>query len=216
MDEQPNNQPAERCVRARHLRKGIAEYHNDSLGRAERRARRGTSPIDTNVTGQCNYDIVVQLDADHIPDDGYLEEMIWPFVDPGVGYVSAPSICDSNAAESWSARGRLHVEGALHGALQAGYNGGFAPLCIGSHYAVRTRALKEIGGFKGRELAEDHSTTLIMSSHGWRGVHLIDAIAHGDGPRTFSDLAIQEFQWSRLPSSLSAIRPAISVGCRCV
>ncbi|MGO8655733.1 glycosyltransferase family 2 protein, partial [Rhizobium ruizarguesonis] len=79
---------------------------------------------------------------------------------------------------------------------QAGYNGGLAPLCIGSHYAVRTVALKQIGGL-GPELAEDHSTTLMMNAGGWRGVHALDAIAHGDGPRTFSDLVTQEFQWSR-------------------
>jgi hypothetical protein len=61
---------------------------------------------------------------------------------------------------------------------------------------VRTAALKEIGGL-GPELAEDHSTTLFMNAHGWRGVHALDAIAHGDGPRTFGDLVTQEFQWSR-------------------
>ncbi len=84
----------------------------------------------------------------------------------------------------------------MHGSLQAGYNSDLAPLCIGSHYAVRTTALKQIGGL-GPELAEDHSTTLMMNSHGWRGVHALDAIAHGDGPRTFADLVTQEFQWSR-------------------
>ena len=56
-----------------------------------------------------------------------------PFADPAVGYVSAPSICDSNAERSWSARGRLYAEGTLHGALLAGYTNGWAPLCIGSH-----------------------------------------------------------------------------------
>ncbi|MGO8264105.1 glycosyltransferase, partial [Rhizobium ruizarguesonis] len=85
---------------------------------------------------------------------------------------------------------------SMHGSLQAGYNGGLVPLCIGSHYAVRTVALKQIGGI-GPELAEDHSTTLMMNAGGWRGVHELDAIAHGDGTRTFSDLVTQEFQWSR-------------------
>ena len=146
--------------------------------------------------GYDNYDFVVQLDADHVPQDNYLEEMLGPFADPQVGYVSAPSICDRNAERSWAARGRLYVEATLHGPLQAGYSGGLAPLCIGSHYAVRTRALKEIGGL-GPELAEDHSTTLIMNAHGWRGVHALDAIASGDGPSTFADFATQEFQWSR-------------------
>jgi hypothetical protein len=101
------------------------------------------------------------------------------------------------------------VEGTLHGALQAGYNNGWAPLCIGSHYAVRTSALWEIGGL-GPELAEDHSTTLFMNAHGWRGVHAIDAIAHGEGPRTFADLVTQEFQWSR---SLAMILLQYSPGC---
>src|SRR5205085_7524266 len=119
-----------------------------------------------------------------------------PFADPNVGYVSAPSICDKNASESWAARGRLYVEANMHGSLQAGYNGGWAPLCIGSHYAVRTAALKHIGGL-GPELAEDHSTTLLFNANGWKGVHSLDAEAIGEGPETFADFVTQEFQWAK-------------------
>jgi cellulose synthase (UDP-forming) len=176
-------------------RKGRADYHNKSWPRRTK-CKEGNLAFFYDHYGYANYDFVVQLDADHVPTDGYLEEMLRGFADPKVGYVSAPSICDKNADESWSARSRLYVEGALHGALQAGYTGYFAPLCIGSHYAVRTKALEEIGGL-GPELAEDHSTTLIMNAHGWHGVHAMNAIAHGDGPKTFGDLATQEFQWSR-------------------
>lgn len=88
------------------------------------------------------------------------------------------------------------MESTMHGTLQAGYNGGWTPMCIGSHYAVRTAALKEVGGL-GPELAEDHSTSLILAANGWEGVHSIDAIAHGDGPNTFTDCMFQEFQWAR-------------------
>lgn len=95
----------------------------------------------------------------------------------------------------------------MHGSLQAGYNGGWAPLCIGSHYAVRTSAVKDIGGL-GPELAEDHSTTLMMNAHGWRGVFAFDAIAHGDGPASFPDFLVQEFQWSRsLTTLLLSVTP---------
>ncbi|WP_372604099.1 glycosyltransferase, partial [Actibacterium sp.] len=85
---------------------------------------------------------------------------------------------------------------AFHGVFQAGYSAALTPMCIGSHYAVRTKALKEAGGL-GPELAEDHSTTMLISAAGWRGVHAIDAIAYGLGPDTLADLATQEFQWSR-------------------
>ena len=176
-------------------RKGRADYHRTSWPRRTR-CKEGNLAFFYDHYGYERYDFVVQLDADHVPEPGYLFEMLRPFADPDVGYVSAPSICDRNAAGSWSARGRLYAEASMHGSLQAGYNGGLAPLCIGSHYAVRTAALKDIGGL-GPELAEDHSTTLMMNAHGWRGVHALDAIAHGDGPATFGDLVTQEFQWSR-------------------
>lgn len=176
-------------------RKGRADYHRQTWPRRTR-CKEGNLAFFYDHYGYEGYDFVVQIDADHVPKPGYLFEMLRPFADPAVGYVSAPSICDRNAHESWSARGRLYAEANMHGPLQAGYTGGLAPLCIGSHYAVRTAALKEIGGL-GPELAEDHSTTLFMNAHGWHGVHAIDAIAHGDGPRTFGDLVTQEFQWSR-------------------
>ena len=176
-------------------RKNRPDYHQSTWPRRTR-CKEGNLAFFYDHYGYDRYDFVVQLDADHVPEAGYLVEMLRPFTDPDVGYVSAPSICDQNASESWSARGRLYAEASMHGSLQAGYNHGLAPLCIGSHYAVRTSALKEIGGL-GPELAEDHSTTLIMNAHGWRGVHALDAIAHGDGPRTFADLVTQEFQWSR-------------------
>ncbi len=37
----------------------------------------------------------------------------------------------------------------------------------------------------------------MMQASGWKGVHALDAIAHGDGPNTFADLVTQEFQWAR-------------------
>jgi cellulose synthase/poly-beta-1,6-N-acetylglucosamine synthase-like glycosyltransferase len=198
-DEDPSPETIRWCLEHGVMistRKGRADYHNKSWPRRTK-CKEGNLAFFYDHYGYAKYDFVVQLDADHVPTEGYLEEMLRGFSDPTVGYVSAPSICDKNAKESWSARARLYVEGPLHGPLQAGYAGGrLAPLCIGSHYAVRTVALKEIGGL-GPELAEDHSTTLIMNAHGWRGVHAINAIAHGAGPQTFGDLATQEFQWSR-------------------
>jgi cellulose synthase (UDP-forming) len=176
-------------------RRGRTDYHRATWPRRTR-CKEGNLAYFYDQWGYDDYDIVVQLDADHVPQPGYLREMLRPFADPGVGYVSAPSICASNARQSWAARTRLHTEAAFHGALQAGYSNGLAPMCIGSHYAVRTRALREVGGL-GPDLAEDHSTTLMLNAGGWRGVHALDAIAIGDGPANVADMAIQEFQWAR-------------------
>jgi len=197
-DEAPDRETITWCERHGifiSTRHGVEAYHRKTWPRRTR-CKEGNLAYFYDHYGYARYDFVCQFDADHVPDVTYLREIMRPFADPGVGYVSAPSICDSNAAESWVARGRLQAEASMHGCLQIGYNNGWAPLCIGSHYAVRTAALKQIGGL-GPELAEDHSTTLLMNAGRWKGVHAIDAIAHGEGPRTFADLAVQEFQWSR-------------------
>ncbi len=176
-------------------RKGVAEYHQKTWPRRTR-CKEGNLAYFYDNWGYSEYDIVSQLDADHVPQEDYLTEILRPFADPQVGYVSAPSVCAANAKEHWTARTRLYAESGFHGVFQAGYTKLLTPMCIGSHYAVRTEALKEAGGL-GPELAEDHSTTMLISAAGWRGVHAIDAFAVGDGPASLPDLVTQEFQWSR-------------------
>ncbi|MBO0730333.1 MAG: glycosyltransferase, partial [Acidimicrobiaceae bacterium] len=141
-----------------------------------------------------DYDVLLQTDTDHTPRPGYLVEMLRPFADPAVGYVSAPSI--NSGGDSWIASARTVVEGPVHGALQLGYNGGFAPIIFGSHAAFRVCALREIGGFQ-HTLAEDHHNTVRLNGAGWRGVFNPDAIAIGNGPESFADAMIQEYQWAR-------------------
>ncbi|MCA0045101.1 glycosyltransferase [Celeribacter litoreus] len=202
-DEQPSEETLAWCeahgVKVS-SRFGIEEYHRETWPRRTR-CKEGNLTYFYDTFGYEAYDIVSQLDADHVPQEGYLKEMLRPFADPQVGYVSAPSVCAANAKESWAARTRLYKEAGFHGVFQAGYTAILAPMCIGSHYAVRTEALKQAGGL-GPELAEDHSTSMLISAAGWRGVHAIDADAIGDGPATLPDLVTQEFQWSRSLMSL--------------
>ncbi|NDR58711.1 glycosyltransferase family 2 protein [Aliiruegeria sabulilitoris] len=197
-DEDPQPETIEWC--AAHgvqisTRKGRSDFHRSEWPRRTR-CKEGNLAFFYDHYGYDRYDFVSQLDADHVPQPTYLEEMMRGFADPRVGYVSAPSICARNAPQSWAARARMDTEAAFHGIFQAGYAAVLAPMCIGSHYAVRTRALREVGGL-GPELAEDHSTTMLLNSGGWRGVHALEAIAIGDGPAQTGDLCTQEFQWSR-------------------
>lgn len=176
-------------------RHGIAEYHQSQWPRRTR-CKEGNLAYFYDRQGYRDYDVVAQLDCDHVPAPTYLAEMVRPFADPAIGYVAAPSVNDSNATASWSARGRLHREASFHGPVQLGHSDGLAPSCIGSHYAVRTHALKTIGGI-GPELAEDFSTSFLLTSAGWKSAFAHTAEAHGEGPHTFAAMVTQEFQWSR-------------------
>ena len=75
-------------------RKDDPAYHNETWPR-RKKCKEGNLSYFYDKYGYNKYDVVVQLDADHIPKAGYLEKMIHPFVDPKVGYVAAPSVCDN-------------------------------------------------------------------------------------------------------------------------
>lgn len=176
-------------------RKDHPLYHNHSWPR-RKKCKEGNLAYFYDHYGYSSYDVVVHMDADHQPQNNYLESMLRPFSDPSIGYVAAPSVCDLNMSSSWASRARMHSEGMFHGPIQAGSNNGWVPGCIGSHYAVRVKALEEVGGI-GPELAEDYSTTLLLNAGGWRGVCVYDARARGEGPHSFGDIMVQEYQWSR-------------------
>ncbi|MEJ7582727.1 MAG: glycosyltransferase [Acidimicrobiales bacterium] len=197
-DELPSRETLSWCAENRvavSTRHGVAEYQRPVWPRRTK-TKEGNLAYFYDTVGYDRYDVVAQLDSDHVPASGYLTAIVRPFADARIGYVSAPSICDANLSAGWTVRGRLYKEAALHGPVQAGCNAGWAPVCIGSHYAVRTVALQEVGGL-GPELAEDYSTTLWLQSAGWDGVFAIDAEAHGDGPETLAAMLVQEMQWSR-------------------
>jgi cellulose synthase (UDP-forming) len=176
-------------------RKDDPLYHNHIWPR-RKKSKEGNLAYFYDKYGYEKYDFVVHLDVDHVPEPDYLEHILRPFSDSTVGYVCAASVCDTNSDESWAARARSSSEAMFHGPIQAGSNGKWIPLCIGSHYAVRTKALKEIGGI-GPELAEDYSTTLMMNGFKWKGIYTYDAEAHGNGPQSFNDVMIQDYQWAR-------------------
>jgi cellulose synthase/poly-beta-1,6-N-acetylglucosamine synthase-like glycosyltransferase len=182
-------------------RRGLPAYHRTEWPRRTK-CKEGNLSYFYDNWGYAGYDVVAQLDCDHVPQPTYLREMVRPFADPAIGFVAAPSVCDANADNSWAARGRLYREAFFHGPFQAGHNDGLSPVCIGSHYAVRTAALREIGGV-GPELAEDFSTSFLLTSAGWQGAFAIDAPASGDGPLTFAAMITQEFQWSRSLQTLA-------------
>jgi len=182
-------------------REGRWDYHREEWPRRTR-SKEGNLAFFYDSWGYGQYDVVAQLDSDHRPTPHYLENVVRPFIDSRVGYVAAPSIDDANARACWVVRGRFFKEAVFHGPHQAGAHHRVPPICIGSHYAVRTRALRDLGGL-GPELAEDLSTSLMMNAFGWHGVFAMDAEAHGDGPETFADLITQEFQWARSVSDLT-------------
>ncbi len=184
-------------------RKGDPRYFNEVHPR-KKRCKEGNLMYFYDHYGYENYDYVIQFDADHKPTSSFALEVMKEFSDSRVGYVASPSICDSNINQSWTVKARLFWESTLHGPMQSGSNGAFSPLCFGSHYSLRVKALKEIGGI-GPEVAEDYTTTAMMNAHGWRGAFARNAIAHGMGAVGVKDSMHQEYQWALVGTRASML-----------
>lgn len=176
-------------------RKGIERYQTAGWP-FKARYKAGNYNAWLDAIGYERYDVLVQMDTDHAPDPDYLHQMLRPFSDQRVAYVSAPSDTSGNREQSWVVTARSVLDAPLHGPMQMGFNRRLCPIIIGSHAAMSTSALRRIDGFQ-RTRAEDHHNTLRLAGAGFRGVFAPDAHAVGYGPTSIGEALSQERQWAR-------------------
>ena len=143
------------CVSTRY---GVDDYHRATWPRRTR-CKEGNLAYFYDHWGYRNYDVVAQLDCDHVPAPTISRK--WSGRSPirPSATSPAPSVCDANAARVLGGAGADAPRG-LPRAVRPGHNDGLAPMCIGSHYAVRTPTPCATSAGLGPELAEDFSTTL--------------------------------------------------------
>ena len=147
------------------------------------------------------YDIVAQMDLDHVPNPDFLERTIGYFNDPDTGFVVAPMVY-GNIDESWIAHGAAQQAYVFQGVTQRGANGLDAPLLIGTNHLYRVSCWEQIGGYQD-SIIEDHLTAMaVYTSHNpstgnrWRGVYTPDVLAIGEGPTSFIDFFNQQKRWA--------------------
>ncbi len=174
-------------------RKGIAKFNQPNWP-FQAKTKSGNYNSWFSEIGYANYDYLVQLDSDHIPEPEYLDEVLGYFSDPEVAYVALPSVYRN--LHDWTTRGSSEQSQVFQGPIQMGYYGwAKSPMIIGSHAAYRMKHLKEIGGFAPSR-AEDHLDSLRFVQAGYRGVFVPKILAEGLGPHNLSDFLAQEHQWA--------------------
>ena len=147
------------------------------------------------------YDIVAQMDPDHVPTGDFLERTLGYFNDRDVAFVVAPQVY-GNLVESWIAHGAAFLAYVFHGVIQRGGNGMAAPLLIGTNHLYRVTAFSQIGGYQD-SIIEDHLTAMKiyatrnpLTKNFWKGVYTPDILAVGAGPSSFTDFFNQQKRWA--------------------
>lgn len=180
-------------------RKGLPQY-NRSEGPYRARTKAGNHNA-WRAEHESAYDVVAQMDPDHVPVPEFLERTLGYFRDPDVAFVVAPQVY-GNAEEGFVPRAAGAQAYLFHGVVQAGGNGLDAPLLIGTNHLYRTRTWRQIGGYQD-SVIEDHLTSMVVhgtvnlkTGNRWKGVYTPDILAVGEGPATWSDYFRQQKRWA--------------------
>jgi cellulose synthase (UDP-forming) len=180
-------------------RKGRPEW-NQSEGPFRAKTKHGNHNA-WRSAHEDGYDVIAQMDPDHVPYPNFLERTLGYFADPDTAFVVAPQVY-ANLSESFVARGSAELAYIFHGVMQRGGNGHGAPLLIGTNHLYRPSAFRQIGGYQDC-IIEDHLTSMVIytavnpdTGNTWRGVYTPDIIAVGEGPATYSDFFSQQKRWA--------------------
>ena len=196
--------PAVRAMAARlgvhHFsRKGIPKY-NQARGPYRARTKAGNHNA-WRDNYERYYNVVAQMDPDHVPLPCFLERTIGYFRDPDVAFVVAPQVY-GNMYENWVSHGASVQQYLFSGVVERGGNGLDAPLLIGTNHLYRPDAWHEIGGYQD-SIIEDHLTSMRVqgtinpvTGQLWRGVYTPDVLAIGDGPESWTDYFNQQKRWA--------------------
>jgi cellulose synthase/poly-beta-1,6-N-acetylglucosamine synthase-like glycosyltransferase len=180
-------------------RKGRPEYNQDA-GPYRAKSKAGNHNA-WRAEHEQGYDVVAQMDPDHVPLPCFLERALGYFRDPDVAFVVAPQVY-GNMYDSWIAQGASMQQYLFSGLVERGGNGLDAPLLIGTNHLYRPRAWQQIGGYQD-SIIEDHLTSMVVqgaenpsTGRRWKGVYTPDVLAVGEGPTTWADYFNQQKRWS--------------------
>lgn len=196
--------PAVRAAAAslgvRHFSRRGHPGYNTSSGPFRAGTKAGNHNAWRDLHGR-GYDIVAQVDPDHVPFPQFLQRTLGYFRDPNLAFVVAPQVY-GNTGASLIARAAAAQGYVFTGIIQRGGNGLGAPLLIGTNHLYRMSAWEQIGGYQD-SIIEDHLTGMAVHAamnpltHArWAGVYTPDILAVGEGPSTWTDFFRQQDRWA--------------------
>lgn len=141
-------------------------------------------------------ELVLVLDADHVPLPDALDTLVGYFEDSRVALVQTPHDFSNHDSIQHYDMGR-HEQSVFFSAICAGKNRHNAAYWCGSCALIRREALLSIGGVATDTIAEDFHTTIKLHRRGWRTHYDQRIIAQGRAPHDLAAYLLQRDRWAR-------------------
>jgi cellulose synthase/poly-beta-1,6-N-acetylglucosamine synthase-like glycosyltransferase len=194
---------------ARRMCRELGVRHFSRHGHSEWNTRKGTFKARTKhgnhnawlAAHGDDYDFVLSVDPDHIPQRNFAERMLGYFRDPDVAFVVGPQVYGN--FDNFLTRAAEAQNYMFHSVVQRSANRWECGMFVGTNHAYRVSAWKQVGGFQD-SITEDLATSLVVhgarnvsTGRNWKSVYTPDVLAVGEGPASWTDFFSQQLRWAR-------------------
>ena len=141
-------------------------------------------------------ELVLTLDADHVPLPDALDAIVGYFDAEDVALVQTPHEFYNHDSIQHYEVGR-HEQSVFFGVVCPGKDRHNASFWCGSGGLIRRSALLAVGGVATETIAEDFHTTIKLHRAGWRSLYHNEVLVQGLAPHDLASYLIQRDRWAR-------------------
>ncbi len=191
----------------------LDDGHRDEVrGLAERfGARYLTRPTNEHAkAGNINHaldhtsgQLLLILDADHVPQPDILDATVGYFDNPSVALVQTPHDFGNHDSFQHFETGR-HDQSMFFEVIMPGKDRHDGAFWCGSAALILRHALEGIGGIATETVAEDFHTTIRLHGQGWHTRYHDETLVQGLAPHDLATFLLQRDRWAR--GNLSVLR----------
>ncbi|HZR14244.1 MAG TPA: glycosyltransferase family 2 protein [Acidimicrobiia bacterium] len=141
-------------------------------------------------------ELVLVLDADHVPLPDILDATLGYFEDASIALVQTPHDFYNRDSVQHS-KGRRHEQTLFYEVIAPGKDRHDSMFWCGSATVIRRAALAEVGGVLTDTVAEDFHTTIALHARGWRTRYHAETLVQGLAPHDVAAFLLQRDRWAR-------------------
>jgi cellulose synthase (UDP-forming) len=141
-------------------------------------------------------ELVLMLDADHVPMPDALDATVGYFDDQKVALVQTPHDFFNHDSVQHYVVGR-HEQSLFYRVVCPGKDRHGAAYWCGSAALMRREALLDIGGVATETIAEDFHTTIRLQRYGWKSRYHDEVLVQGLAPHDLDGYLLQRDRWAR-------------------
>jgi cellulose synthase (UDP-forming) len=140
--------------------------------------------------------LLLILDADHVPQPDILDATVGYFDDPAVALVQTPHDFGNLDSFQHFETGR-HDQSMFFEVIMVGKDRHDGAFWCGSAAVILRHALEGIGGIATETVAEDFHTTIRLHTQGWHTRYHDETLVQGLAPHDLATYLLQRDRWAR-------------------